>query len=59
MKTQYKYIEFLQSAIDDGVWWLCQNHKTKDCLGTVEWYSDWNRFCYFPKEDTLYSTDCN
>lgn len=34
------------------------NHRTDALLGWIEWYSPWQKFCFWPEGDTVWSTDC-
>lgn len=55
LKTQYKYIKFVQ-ATEELYWWCLSN--SDDDLGMVEMYPPWKQFCFFPIRDTLHSATC-
>jgi len=48
MKTEYKYIKFVQTVLIGH--WNCLNKKSGDELGSVAFYDPWNRFCFEPVE---------
>jgi len=27
-------------------------------LGVIKWYSNWRKYCFFPKSETLFETKC-
>lgn len=61
MKTKYKYFYFeLARPIDlkkkTQTWFCVSNHN--DCLGIVKWFPRWRQYCFFPEEETVFSTGC-
>ena len=57
----YKFIEFIELAKDkDTSIWECNNKKTLEQLGVVQWYSSWRRYCFQPScfIKTIYSAEC-
>lgn len=63
-KTQYKYIEFIETKtnpdfpIADQLRfpWVCLNRKSKDALGYV--CKQWNQPCFTAIEGAIFSHDC-
>jgi hypothetical protein len=57
MKTTYRYIKF--NLGDSGIWW-CRPRRGDplEFLGTVEVFERWHQYCFFPREDTVYSSEC-
>ena len=29
-----------------------------DCIGTIEWYGEWNKWCFFPATETVWDEGC-
>lgn len=60
LKTSYRFIyfSFIYFSQDKSDLWFCLNKKSNCLLGTVEWYSPWKRYCFFPRDETVYSSDC-
>ena len=55
MKTEYKYIKFIQTTLANS--WNCLNKKSDDELGSVSFYKPWNQFVFEPDEfGILFST---
>jgi hypothetical protein len=59
MKTEYEFIHFVKIADKTRTSvWSCQNNKTDDELGKIEWYPGWRQYCYFPTVQAVYSIGC-
>lgn len=58
MKTEYRYVHFVDMSGDEYQYWNCVNTKHGDILGFVAIYDPWNQWCYFPGEDVVYSSEC-
>jgi hypothetical protein len=56
MKTQYQYIRFVETT--DPKTWICENIKSGNELGQIEWYSPWRQYIYSPTCPAVYSTGC-
>ena len=58
MKTEYKYIKFVQTTFLD--YWNCLNKKSNDELGSVFFYKPWNQFIFEPPEfgDIVFNSLC-
>jgi hypothetical protein len=56
MKTRYQYIHFVQTT--NPKVWICENNKSGEELGQVQWYQPWRQFCYFPSCPAVYSVGC-
>lgn len=60
MKTKYKYFyfELVSAAVSKKQTWFCISGKTKFLLSIVKWFEEWQQYCCFPQEDTVFSSDC-
>lgn len=58
MKTEYKYINFVEIQTAPTAIWACRNRKQKGNLGQVEWYGLWRRWIFVPGDGTVFSSDC-
>ena len=58
MKTEYKYIKFVQTVLVDN--WNCLNRKSGDGLGCVSYYAPWRQFVFEPDEmgDVIFNSSC-
>ena len=54
MRTQYKFIEFIQEMD----WWVCRNKVAKVRLGLVYWYHKWKTYIFEPETGSEFSPDC-
>ena len=56
-----KYINFIyfppKPGFKTGIWSV-RNNKSSTHLGWIKWYSFWRQYCFFPVEQTIYSTEC-
>ena len=55
MKTEFKYIRFEQVVT---TLWLCKNKKSGRVLAGIERHHKWNKICFYPNADTVFSSDC-
>jgi len=58
MKTEYKYIKFVQTTLADH--WNCLNRKSETELGSVSYYKQWRQFVFEPDElgDVIFNSSC-
>lgn len=55
-----KWLNFVKQEVAAGRKTLIYHVETKNgtSLGSVAWYSQWRKYCFFPVEDTLYDPEC-
>ena len=60
MKTKYKYFSFEKAYVksNESPYWFCTSKSSNYPLGVVKWFPDWKQFCFFPEEETVFSTGC-
>ena len=58
MKTVYKYITFVQTALKNH--WNCLNKKNKSILGSIYYLNSWKTYVFAPNNEayTEFSPDC-
>jgi len=68
MKTKYRYIHFEQgnNFIDSLLFnlpddkketWHCKT-RSGNTIGIVAWYGQWQQYCLFPEENTVFNSGC-
>lgn len=60
VQTKFAYIEFVKiGEVSRAVpIYSCINSKTKDDLGSVQFYAPWKKFCYYPVSDIVLNGTC-
>lgn len=60
MKTKYKYFyfELVSAPVSKKQTWFCISSKTKYLLAIVKWFAEWQQYCCFPEEATIFSSSC-
>ena len=38
--------------------WSVSSNDQSNYLGTIRWYAQWRRYCFFPKSDTVFDQGC-
>lgn len=56
MKTDYEYVYFrINFPLKDKPNWKCYNKADNAHMGTFIYFSDYDEYLYFPKNETNYS----
>jgi len=59
MKQAYKYIFIiLIDVLPKTRVYSVTSRSDNNRIGIIKWYAPWRRYCYFPEEDTIYSSGC-
>lgn len=59
MKTQYEYIYMAQLPFKGKTTkWEIHHVESDCCLGVIKWYASWRQYCFFPENDTIFSSGC-
>jgi len=57
-----KYLEFRLVPVDNGPAktdiWEVLNKNSEVRLGQIRWYGAWRQYCYFPRRETVMSSEC-
>lgn len=38
--------------------WMVHSKQSGDVLGTIAWYTNWRKYCWFPYPDTVFEWQC-
>lgn len=56
-----EYVDFeeqpMRASRKTKMWLVCSK-TSGGALGTVKWYSQWRRYCFFPEACSLFDTKC-
>jgi len=62
MKLKYKYLYFEDVSSRrpqrKTSTFFCWSKDTNYWLGTVEWFSRWRQYCFFPEPETVFNSTC-
>jgi len=56
-----KWIEFKIYEKEQGKKtnkWLVITKENRSIIGTIKWYGAWRKYCFFPKDKTVWEEDC-
>ena len=54
--TRFRFIEFIPGLLEGS--WNCQNRKTKNVLGTVDFFSEWKKFVFEAEGGCVFDEQC-
>jgi hypothetical protein len=55
------YISFILSGYSrSGLTkiWNILSIDNNDCLGTIKWFPNWRKYCFYPSNDCVFEQDC-
>lgn len=61
MQTEYKHINFqkVNARFTTKPIYRCVSNKSIDgVLGTIKYYPYWQKHCFFPEANIVFSADC-
>jgi hypothetical protein len=56
-----EYLKFSQLQARPGIKteiWAVLSKKRGETLGTIQWYSPWRQYTFYPFSDTIYNRAC-
>lgn len=57
-RGNYFYIESLYVGNRKTPILFIYSNKDESVLGQIKWFSSWRKFCFFPKQDTVWDDKC-
>ena len=62
MTKQYQWIDFVENSAKEETrktkFWDVMGKNSLQHLGTVQWWSHWRRYCFFPESNMIFDANC-
>lgn len=58
MGRKFVRFELIENNSDGTSTFAIYNNVTGECIGTIQWYDEWRKYCFYPDDGTVWETEC-